>query len=105
MLNEMQKNEVIDLCRSLIQSPSTSGHEDGVVAKLKEYFEKNGFDSVHVDRYGNVIGCVRGNRPGPKITLTAISTPFLWGTPPNGTMIPLPPTLRTERSMAAAPPT
>ena len=67
MLNEMQKNEVIDLCRSLIQSPSTSGHEDGVVAKLKNYFEQNGFDSVHVDRYGNVIGCVRGNRPGPKI--------------------------------------
>lgn len=29
MLNETQKNEVVALCQKLIQSPSTSGHEEG----------------------------------------------------------------------------
>ena len=67
MLNETQKNEVVALCQKLIQSPSTSGHEEGVVERLKAFFEANGFDSVHVDRYGNVIGCIKGSRPGPRI--------------------------------------
>ena len=26
-----------------------------------------GFDSVTVDTYGNIIGCIKGNRPGPKL--------------------------------------
>ena len=67
MLNELQKNEVVALCQNLVQSPSTSRHEDGVVERLKAFFEANGFDSVHVDKYGNVIGCIKGSRPGPKI--------------------------------------
>lgn len=67
MLNEMQKNEVVALCQKLIQSPSTSGHEKGVVERLKAFFEANGFDSVRVDRYGNVIGCIKGSRPGPRV--------------------------------------
>lgn len=67
MLNQTQQEQVIALCQKLIQSQSYSGHEDGVVARLKEFFEANGFDSVHVDKYGNCIGCIKGNRPGPKI--------------------------------------
>lgn len=67
MLTEQQKNQVVELCRTLVRSPSTSGHEDGVVAALKEFFESNGFDSVHVDRYGSIVGCIKGNRPGPKL--------------------------------------
>ncbi len=67
MLNQTQQEQVIALCRTLIQSQSYSGHEDGVVARLQEFFETSGFDSVHVDKYGNVIGCIKGSRPGPKI--------------------------------------
>lgn len=67
MLTQEQQNNVVALCQKLIQSPSYSGHEDGVVARLKEFFEANGFDSVHVDKYGNVIGCMKGNRPGPRL--------------------------------------
>lgn len=67
MLNETQKQEVVDLCRKLIQAQSYSGHEDQVAARLQAYYKANGFDSVHVDDYGNVIACIRGNRPGPKL--------------------------------------
>lgn len=67
MLNETQKQEVVDLCRKLIQAQSYSGHEDQVAARLQAYYKANGFDSVHVDDYGNVIACIRGKRPGPKL--------------------------------------
>ena len=69
MLTEIQRDQVVELCRALVGSPSTSGHEEGVVAVLKEFFTKHGFDSVHVDRYGSVIGCIKGSRPGPRLLL------------------------------------
>jgi putative selenium metabolism hydrolase len=67
MLTQEQKNEVASLCRELIRTPSYSGQEGGVAAVLRAYMEKNGFDEVFTDKYGNVIGCVKGKRPGPKI--------------------------------------
>ena len=30
---------MVALCQKLIQSPSTSGHEEGVVERLKAFFE------------------------------------------------------------------
>ena len=67
MLSHDEKMEVNALCERMLQSPSNSGHEDGVVAVMREYMEKNGFDEIVVDKYGSIIGCIKGNRPGPKI--------------------------------------
>ena len=67
VLTQDQKNDVKELCRDLIKKPSYSGQEDGVVGVLRAYMEKNGFDDVVVDKYGNIIGCIKGKRPGPKI--------------------------------------
>ena len=67
MLSIEEQKEVNDLCVRMLQSPSNSGHEDGVVAVMREYMEKNGFDEIVVDKYGSIIGCIKGNRPGPKI--------------------------------------
>lgn len=67
MFNETQQQEIIDLCQSVIQSRSYSGEEKEVADKLKAYCEANGFDDVTIDRYGNIIGCIKGNRPGPKV--------------------------------------
>jgi len=64
MLTDQRKQFVIGLCRQLIQEPSVSGHEQGVVARLKSAFEGLGFDEVFADSYGNITGCIRGNRPG-----------------------------------------
>ncbi len=67
MLDKRQEQEVIELCQKLIQAQSYSGQENLVVDELSTYFKSKGFDSVHVDKYGSVIGCMKGNRPGKKI--------------------------------------
>lgn len=66
-LSQDQKAEVLALCRDMIKVPSYSGQEGGVVGVLRAYMEKNGFDDVVVDKYGSIIGCIKGKRPGPKI--------------------------------------
>ncbi|MDO4536229.1 MAG: YgeY family selenium metabolism-linked hydrolase [Clostridium perfringens] len=67
MLSEERKNKVIDICRELISHYSVSGKEDGVVSAIKDRMKKMGFDHVQIDRYGNVIGHIKGNKPGKKI--------------------------------------
>lgn len=67
MLNKEREQQVVELCQKLVHQKSYSGEEQGVVAVLKEEMEKRGFDSVTVDHYGNIIGCIKGNRPGPKV--------------------------------------
>ena len=58
---------MISLCQKLIQQKSYSGEESGVVGVLSENMKQMGFDEVTVDKYGNIIGCIKGNRPGKKV--------------------------------------
>lgn len=67
MLGEERQQEVIDLCRSLVQAKSYSGEEDKVAEVLKNFCRQNQFDDVFSDEYGNVYGVIKGNRPGKKI--------------------------------------
>ncbi|MDF2803805.1 MAG: peptidase [Anaerocolumna sp.] len=67
MFNEEREEEVISLCQTLIKSKSYSGEENGVSDSLSEFFKSNGFDNVIVDKYGNTIGVLKGNKPGKKI--------------------------------------
>ncbi|MDR3211627.1 MAG: YgeY family selenium metabolism-linked hydrolase [Planctomycetota bacterium] len=67
MLTSEQKSEVTGLCQELIQQPSNSGQEGGVAAALARFMRSKGFTEVVVDRYGSVIGTIRGKRPGPAI--------------------------------------
>ena len=60
---------VVDLCQALIQRQSYSGHEDGVVERMKQAFAELKFDDVLTDEYGNVLGHVKGNRPGKVLLL------------------------------------
>ena len=69
MLNRAREQEVIELCRQLIRHQSLSGDEAAVVGCLKEAFERLGFDGCTVDKYGNVIGEIRGKRPGRRVLL------------------------------------
>lgn len=69
MLNQERKNEVVDICRELISHYTVSGNEKGVVEAIKGRFEKMGFDDVQIDKYGNVIGHIKGSKPGKKILL------------------------------------
>lgn len=67
MLTEARKNELTYYCQELIRCQSYSGQEDKVGDRLAEGFKKLGFDEVIVDEYGNVIGRIKGNRPGKAI--------------------------------------
>lgn len=67
MLSEKRKEAVVALCRSLIQAKSYSGEEDGAARVMEEYLDAAGFDNVYVDGYGNVIGTIKGKKPGKRV--------------------------------------
>ena len=67
MMNQLREEQAIKLCQALVQQKSYSGEEDGVVRVLSENMKEMGFDEVTIDKYGNIIGCIKGKRPGKKI--------------------------------------
>ena len=69
MLTPQRQEQVLALCSSLVQCQSYSGQESGVAKLLCDFMTAHGFDSVTTDHYGNVIGCIKGNRPGKKTPL------------------------------------
>lgn len=66
-MEKLREEKVIELCQAIVREKSYSGEENGVVKVLSEKMIEMGFDEVVVDKYGNLIGCIRGNRPGHKI--------------------------------------
>lgn len=63
----MSKLNAVELTQKLVRRQSYSGNEKGVSEELTKFFKENGFDDVHVDKYGNTIGHIKGSKPGPKI--------------------------------------
>jgi putative selenium metabolism hydrolase len=88
MLCKDREDAVIALCRALIRQKSYSGEEGGVVAVLRDAMREKGFDEITVDRYGNIIGCIKGRRPGKKllfdghIDTVPVGNPDEWPYPP-----------------------
>lgn len=66
-MDKIREEQVIELCRALIREKSYSGQEEGMVKTLSANMKALGFDEVTVDRYGNLIGCIKGKRPGKKL--------------------------------------
>jgi putative selenium metabolism hydrolase len=93
MLSESRKQEVVQLCQTLIREKSYSGEEQGVSARLKEAFVKLGFDDVVVDEYGNTLGHIKGNHPGKTIVFDGhmdtvpVTDPSKWNYDPFGGQI------------------
>ena len=67
MLTKDREQKVIELCQSLIQARSYSREEKQVAELLKAFFESNEYDDVKIDQYGNIIGMIKGKRPGKKV--------------------------------------
>lgn len=63
----MSKVNAVELTQKLVRRQSYSGNEKDVSEELTKFFKENGFDDVHVDKYGNTIGHIKGSKPGPKI--------------------------------------
>ncbi len=66
-MNTEEKQQVIELCQELIRQKSYSGGEQQAAGVIQRAMKQLGFDAVNTDRYGNVVGCIRGKRSGKKL--------------------------------------
>jgi putative selenium metabolism hydrolase len=67
VLDEVRQDKLTKLCQELLRNPSVSGEEEKVVAAIKKGMLELGYDDVYIDDYGNVIGHIKGSKPGKKI--------------------------------------
>lgn len=90
MLSESRREQTIALLQDMLRIPSYSGEEGELVERIKKAFQELGYDDCFVDEYGNVIGYVKGNKPGPKILYDAhidtvpVIDPTVWTQDPFG---------------------
>jgi len=67
MLTEERKSKLVNLCQELIRKQSYSGEENRVADSMKQAFAELGYDGSFTDCYGNIIGYIKGNRPGKRL--------------------------------------
>ena len=63
------EQQLVEFCQALIRTPSLSGQEEQVARLIQKTMLQEGFDEAVIDRYGSVLGCIRGNRPGKTVLL------------------------------------
>ncbi|NJO05231.1 MAG: YgeY family selenium metabolism-linked hydrolase [Chloroflexaceae bacterium] len=61
MLEQHQHQQVIDLCRQLVQAPSLAGREQDAATIAATWMQTLGYDHVETDTYGSVIGRIQGD--------------------------------------------
>ncbi|MHC1760940.1 MAG: M20/M25/M40 family metallo-hydrolase [Negativicutes bacterium] len=65
------KPAAVEFCQRLLRVPALPGEEKGVADLYLAEMEKLGYDEVFRDEWGNVVGIIRGNKPGPTIMYNA----------------------------------
>lgn len=90
MMNTKRRDELVRLCQDMIRRPSLSGHEEPMVELIKDTMKAVGYDEITVDRYGNVVGRIRGARLGKSLLLEGhmdhveVNSPEKWTRDPYG---------------------
>lgn len=69
MLTNERKEQIVKVLQNLIQRRSYSGEEKEVAEYIKKLCLEVGYDTVHIDKYGNVIGSVKGKYEGAKVLM------------------------------------
>lgn len=64
-----KEEQLIGFCQEAVRIPSPSGQERDVAELMQRRMQEYGFDEVSIDRYGSVLGRIRGNRPGKTILM------------------------------------
>ncbi|MBQ9330779.1 MAG: YgeY family selenium metabolism-linked hydrolase [Oscillibacter sp.] len=67
MIAKEMQEEVLALARALVAQSSVSGQEGGAAEVLRRDLLSHGFDRAEIDRYGSVVGYLKGKRPGPRV--------------------------------------
>jgi len=89
-LNRQQQEEVLAFAQQLVRAPGHSGDEKRSALMIEEKMRTLGYDQVHVDPYGSVIGIIGGSRPGPTLLfdghtdVVPIHEPDQWHCDPHG---------------------
>lgn len=89
-LTQERQEEILRFTQELVRCPGCSGEEAETAAAVARQMEKLGYDRVEVDRWGNVIGTLRGARPGPTLVfdghmdVVPVRQPGLWQHAPYG---------------------
>ncbi|MGO4831911.1 M20 family metallopeptidase, partial [Rhizobiaceae sp. 2RAB30] len=63
----LEVDRMIAACQEVVRTPSLSFEEGEVAAIFARHLREIGFDSVDLDRNGNVIGVLRGEGNGPSL--------------------------------------
>lgn len=63
----LEVERLVTACQEIVRTPSLSFEESKVAAILSRHLTDLGFDSVEIDRNGNVIGMMRGAGGGPSL--------------------------------------
>ncbi len=66
---DSRTRRLIHLTRELIEARSLSGQENRAAAVVGRWMSALNFDRVVVDNFGNVWGCITGNREGRRLLL------------------------------------
>lgn len=71
MFTDNRKEEILAVIKSLIDTRSYSGEEQGIVDIMKKFCEDNDFFDFQIDKLGNAIMHIKGNKPGKTIVFDA----------------------------------
>lgn len=67
----MERGDLVGFARALVQTPSLSCEEEGVAGRVEKEMGALGYDEVHRDPFGSVIGIVQGEDSGPTLLFDA----------------------------------
>jgi putative selenium metabolism hydrolase len=87
-LTTQKQDQLVALCQNLISIPSVTGQEEKLALFIKEKMLGLGFDKAWIDDVGNVIGVVKGKKPGQKVLFDGhldtveVPSPETWRNPP-----------------------
>lgn len=65
-INEARRQQVLDVCQSLVRIPGYAGDEAAVIQKTREWMIELGYESIRVDECGNLTGELTGG-DGPTV--------------------------------------
>lgn len=61
MLSEARREQILAIIQSLVQIPSLAGEEGAVIQRAAQWMRELGYDSVHIDDCGNLVGTLYGS--------------------------------------------
>lgn len=67
ILTDKQNNEIISFTAELVRHSGNSGNEKDTADCVRRKMEELGYDELHVDEYGSVLGILKGTGPGPTL--------------------------------------